>query len=147
MPFIMYHMRRISRRVFFLWAGVVLASASAVGCTAGAPTVQDSPSPSVAAEAVTPPAKNTTMEDYRRKIDAQLLQAIESAEGDAAATTSPVLSMVPVNADGTVDISIRAAVTKDLVQQIEATGAQVIHQRCAQHDQRTHAVKHDLGDR
>ncbi len=89
--------------------------------------MQDSsPSPSAAAVATTPPAKDAALEAHQRKIDGQLLQAIQSAQDDAAAA-SPGLSTVPLNDDGTVEISIRATVTDQLVQQVEATGAQVTY--------------------
>jgi len=89
--------------------------------------VQDQPgSPPTTAQSATPPAKDAALEAHQRKIDGQLLQAIARARGDTAAA-SPLLSTVPLNADGTVEISIRGAVTDQLVQQIEATGAQVTY--------------------
>jgi hypothetical protein len=123
-------------------AGIVLALADATGCGAGSPAAQNvSPTATTvtqqtitATEAATeqPPAPaleqltvlaEETM-SHRSKIDVNLLRALGVASGKS---TSPALTMITVDADGTVEISIRAVVTDALVNEIAATGAQITY--------------------
>jgi hypothetical protein len=79
----------------------------------------------------TPAAKSTLM-DHQRKIDSNLLRAIEDVRGNTPAA-SPVLATVATNADGTVDVAVRAMVSDALVAQIEALGATVTYTNAPLH--------------
>jgi hypothetical protein len=132
-------------------AGIVLVLAGATGCGAGSPAAQTVP-PS-ATTAIMPTATTTIMQQttmateaatqqptapameqitalaeetmsYRSKIEVNLLHALGVASGKGV---SPALTTVTVDADGTVEISIRAVVTDELVNQITATGAQITY--------------------
>jgi hypothetical protein len=128
-------------RALLLRSGIGLALASATGCGAGSPAAQTAPpsatvtitqQATTATETITqtliaPPTEQITVlaeetMSYRSKIDVHLLRALGVAGGKGA---SPTLTMVTVEADGTVAISIRAVVTDELVNQIAATGAQI----------------------
>lgn len=141
--------RAARRTALLIRAGIVLVLVGATGCGAGSPAAQTVPStptiilpsatttitqqPSPATEAATqqptPALEQLTAlaeetMDYRSKIDVNLLRALGVASSKGA---SPAFTTVTVEADGTVEISIRAVVTDALVTEVAATGAQITY--------------------
>jgi hypothetical protein len=69
-----------------------------------------------------PQSKAQSLTEAQRKIDSQLLAAIQHT---SATTTAPQLQQIEIGADGKTPIEIRAEVSDQLVDQITALGADV----------------------
>jgi hypothetical protein len=119
------HVRVCFRRVLAVLVrlGIALLLIGATGCAPAPSTGQADQSPIAG---VPPSSAKLTPMDHQSKIDSNLLRAMQQAHGGAAAA-SPAITTVAVNADGTVDVAVRAMVNDDLVAQIEALGAHVTY--------------------